>query len=221
MIYGDEPVKWNEKKADPDDPQGQSSYTYLPSISAIMQSGNLYSYCMDNPVEHIDITGELALWLVHNWVVDDIQAKYKVDGMIKNKMVAYEFGFGFADLVNDKTGEVWEVKKSTVPMRLAEKQLAKYTSHRLVTLPDLTLKTGGTGGTIIEENSFVRTEGLDTYYVHYWDCGNGIIQYEYEKVTDWRAVGEMMIGTLIIGGIAYLIFQTGGAAAPALVPILA
>ncbi len=45
MIYGDNPDKDNPK---PDD-------------SAIKQSGNIYAYCMNNPVNYIDRTGNIAI----------------------------------------------------------------------------------------------------------------------------------------------------------------
>jgi hypothetical protein len=59
MIYGDNPVKLNER---PTDPLGLNTYTYLPDISAIQQSGNLYAYCMNNPIMYVDENGEIV-WL--------------------------------------------------------------------------------------------------------------------------------------------------------------
>lgn len=58
MIYGDNPVKWNMRNADPNDPLGLKIYTYMPDINAIVQNGNLYVYCMNNPIEYLDRTGE-------------------------------------------------------------------------------------------------------------------------------------------------------------------
>ena len=60
MIYGDNPVKWNERVADPDDPLGLNTYTYKPDNLAIMQSGNLYSYCAGNPIMFNDPDGNMA-----------------------------------------------------------------------------------------------------------------------------------------------------------------
>jgi len=214
-IYGDDPVKWNERPADPNDPLGLSTYTYKPDITAIMQSGNLYAFCMNNPIMYIDPSGHLSLSLVHNWVVADIHSKYAAVGMTSNKMIDYSFGFGFADLVNLTTGEVWEVKKSTVSMTSAINQLAKYTSNTLHVNKNLALSTGGSKGTVIMPNSFVKTVGFDTYFVNYWDCGNGIIQYDYNRMTDWKAVGNAMVCIVVLAGITYLVVQTGGAAAPA------
>ena len=54
-IYGDNPRKVYEQT----DALGLSTYTYAPEISAIMQSGNLYVYCVNNPMQYADPTGEL------------------------------------------------------------------------------------------------------------------------------------------------------------------
>ena len=56
-VYGDNPVKIRDYK----DPLGLNAYTYIPSIAAIRQSGNLYAYGMSNPVMYVDPTGESAL----------------------------------------------------------------------------------------------------------------------------------------------------------------
>ena len=57
MIYGDNPNKINERE----DALGLKSYTYTPSISSIMQSGNLYVYGLNNPVYFTDINGEFVI----------------------------------------------------------------------------------------------------------------------------------------------------------------
>jgi len=53
MIYGDNPQKINERE----DRLGLKSYSYAPQISAIMQSGNLYVYCVNSPVAYSDNSG--------------------------------------------------------------------------------------------------------------------------------------------------------------------
>ncbi len=54
MIYGDNPQKINERQ----DRLGLTSYSYAPQISAIVQSGNLYVYCVNNPITYSDTNGE-------------------------------------------------------------------------------------------------------------------------------------------------------------------
>jgi hypothetical protein len=39
MIYGDDPIKWNERERDEDDPLGLNTFTYKPDNLAIFQSG--------------------------------------------------------------------------------------------------------------------------------------------------------------------------------------
>ena len=53
-IYGDSPQKTNERE----DRLGIQTYAYVPQISAVMQSGNLYVYCMNDPVMYVDESGE-------------------------------------------------------------------------------------------------------------------------------------------------------------------
>ena len=57
-IYGDNPQKINEHNSD--DPLGLNTYTYVPDAIAIMQSGNLYVYCINNPVKYYDPNGNDA-----------------------------------------------------------------------------------------------------------------------------------------------------------------
>ena len=54
-IYGDNPRKINERQ----DALGLNTYAYAPEITAIMQSGNLYVYCVNSPVMYVDRTGNL------------------------------------------------------------------------------------------------------------------------------------------------------------------
>ncbi len=53
MIYGDEPQQIGEYE----DPLGTSRYTYAPQVTAVMQAGNLYGYCIENPVYYNDVSG--------------------------------------------------------------------------------------------------------------------------------------------------------------------
>ena len=52
-IYGDNPQKTNERE----DRLGIQTYAYVPQIAAVLQSGNLYVYCMNDPVMYVDPNG--------------------------------------------------------------------------------------------------------------------------------------------------------------------
>ena len=58
MIYGDNPVKINERE-NPYNPNNSVTFAYSPNINAVMQSGNLYAYCSNNPVIFVDKSGEI------------------------------------------------------------------------------------------------------------------------------------------------------------------
>ncbi len=77
------------------------------------------------------------------------------------------------------------------------------------------------GKVYVDPDSFVFHSGPDTYYVSYRYAGEGVIAYDYTKVTNWQQVGKAAIGIVLLAGAAYLIVQTGGAAAPVLVLIAA
>ena len=53
-IYGDSPQKTNERE----DRLGIQTYAYVPQIAAVMQNGNLYVYCMNDPILYQDESGQ-------------------------------------------------------------------------------------------------------------------------------------------------------------------
>ncbi len=55
MVYGDNPVAMSRGLIDLD-----VEY-YLPSVNAVQQNGNFYTYCANNPIFYIDNNGELAI----------------------------------------------------------------------------------------------------------------------------------------------------------------
>ena len=210
MIYGDDPLTLN-------------NYNYSPSLVAIIRSGNLYVYAMNNPTRYTDPTGELV-WPgeIHNEVVNRIARDYD---LYKEQHITYRSGIGSgrADLIS-KTGEVWDVKRDK-PNQIASgvKQVKKYVSNTWTKNPDpdnIALSVGGTADTQIASGSFTYKSGATAYYVTYRDAGDGVIAYDYSANVDWGKVGETLAGVALLAGSAYLIYQTGGVAAPILVPVL-
>lgn len=92
---------------------------------------NMFAYCLNNPVCYYDSAGDYALphedKYVHDQLLGDICAsnsdlsmhlsliKYTDDvGLIKGR-------YGFCDLYNTKTGEVWELKKLPIAVPVKQK----------------------------------------------------------------------------------------------------
>lgn len=67
MIYGDTPQKINERE----DKLGLKTCSYAPQITAILQSGNLYVYCVNTPILYKDYSGnELTLVLAGGGIIE-------------------------------------------------------------------------------------------------------------------------------------------------------
>ena len=75
MIYGDNPQKINERE----DKLGLKTYSYMPQIRAVLQSRNLYAYCLNNPLKYGDNSGEDAqtIWW---WTNDTAMWLAQLDG---------------------------------------------------------------------------------------------------------------------------------------------
>ncbi len=56
MIYGDNPVKWNERESDPNDPLGLNTYTYIPDVLPLRRA-EPYVYCITIQFGYVDPTG--------------------------------------------------------------------------------------------------------------------------------------------------------------------
>lgn len=226
-IYGDNPQRINERE----DGLGLKTYTYVPQISAIMQSGNLYVYCINNPIALCDSLGEAATsGQIHNWVVRDIWIRYMPVGMLRDVTIDYPSGgYGFADLVNVITREVWEVKRVTVSESTAVKQLDKYIagSIRRENGTGKKLEKGGTI-TTIPKADIIRIYGDTIYRISYWTVLNeesgevaavkghsdtGIVWYDYTTEKFNTEEVTLLLMTLAgIAGIAGITMLSGGLA---------
>ena len=207
IIYGDNPI---ELTLDFDElVELINRNTLLPVFSIIVQTANRYVYCINNPTGYFDYSGELAFpGEIHNLVVDHIANKYNLK---QEQRIDYDFGWGRADLIDAKTGEVWEVKREKTKQIISGwKQVEKYVANTWHKHKNVTLKLGGP----IECDSFKFTSGFDTYYVSYRYIGNGVIAYDYKKTTDWEEVREfgvnVAVGAWVVTKIGITI-SSGGA----------
>ncbi len=168
MVYGDKEYKDGETK--------------IPDINAIMQSSNLYVYCMNNPLKYIDSTGMLAYpGQIHNLVVKKVASIYDLN---TEQTIYYDFGWGRADLISND-GAVWDVKRDK-PNQIAKgvTQVQKYVANEWKDHSDTDLYVGGE----IAPGSFVQNINIDAYYISYRYAGDGVIAYDYYKITNWDTV---------------------------------
>ena len=197
-IYGDNPIKTSN---------AEDCKSLYPNINAIIQSTNLYVYCGNNPIAYKDNTGK---WMYpgyfHNMVVKEVANKYSLS---PERWISYgpNVGLGRADLVDLKTGEVWEVK----PVKLVDVgvlQLELYVSNRLVSDPKLDLRRG---------DARISTGQIDAgeYTVKYWYARSGVIAYvpvkklEKVKVLDTnKQVVLNSIAAMLALGLTALVCKT-------------
>lgn len=87
MIYGDNPVIWNEHNTDKKDQLYLNYYTNRSNIVSIMQSGNLYGYALNNPLLYMGPTGEsvssyLLEWTSTGWTLTLVDGPFPVGDAI-------------------------------------------------------------------------------------------------------------------------------------------
>ena len=157
-----------------------------------MLGNNMFAYCLNNPVNHLDSHGYYTDGQIHDFVIEEIvKREARKDRALKHNradtLIIYDHAwrnkwFGFCDLYDPNTGEVWEVKKQsnsyTCSTKYALDQLNNYINNGyLVSDSDLKrrLPTSSLGSGL-----FSKTDAWGNMYsIHYWEEGNGIIRYEY------------------------------------------
>ena len=137
-----------------------------------------------------DPSGELTQGQIHDLVLDEIIKKKKKEGRnsltmedtcIYYNCVDFWGGWGFCDLYDTVTGEVWELKKAstsyTCTTTYASNQLKNYVSGRLKANLSMPLSQGG--HLLDGKSTFTYSDHSGTYYFLYWEEGNGILRYAY------------------------------------------
>ena len=157
------------------------------SILAIRQSTNLYAYCLNNPLGYVDPDGQLAYpGQLHNAVVNHITAQNQ-PSMLKNRRIRYVDGYGYADLIYQPTGEVWEVKREGLSLDDAVVQLTRYVSHRMWVQPldEIELHRGSVDQ--IGAGSFIKSVGTIIYQVTFSAVPGGVVFYDYSPISRQQA----------------------------------
>ena len=175
----------NSRYYDPETGRFVNADSYVSTGQGIT-AYNMFAYCLNDPVNYIDPTGELAYpGEIHNEVVRRIADKY---GYYKEQHILYKNGhnykkrrFGRADLIS-WDGKVWDVKRDKPGQIEAGKdQVKNYVNNTWAQFPDIPLSIGGNE---IEERLFYYRSGLTTYKVTYRYAGYGVIAYDY-KVSEF------------------------------------
>ena len=161
----------------------------LVSTGQGVLGNNMFAYCLNNPTNHLDPTGKFTRRQIHDEVLREI-CLYDSDLVMTDTCVYYngkdhKGKWGFCDLLNTKTGEVWELKRistaSSCQRSAARDQLGGYLCGCLKHIKELQLTEGKTK---IPSGCFTRRDGNKSYYIWYWDSGDGIIYYDYLFTTD-------------------------------------
>lgn len=173
----------------------------------------IHIYCASNPVSCSDATGETLSQdkYVHNQVLNFLCLMNPTYSWTKT-CIYYNGkdlwgGWGFCDLYDTETGQVWELKKKSDSYSClkssADRQLDRYVAGRLKDNPELPLAKGEeiAGGT------FAISDGIYNYYIKYWYEGDGILRYSYEKELTEEAVTVCRI--VLTAGTIYILSQTG------------
>jgi RHS repeat-associated protein len=136
-----------------------------------------YTYCLNNPTLYTDPTGELAYpGQIHGWILKRIVSQ-NTDLSKERWMTLPALHIGRVDLVDIKTGDIYELKPETWSIKNAEAQLNMYTTGTFMAQKLKALKPHiGTGVTHNLCGNFPQ----DIYDIQYKYIGNGIITYTYE-----------------------------------------
>ena len=154
---------------------------------------NMFAYCGNDPINYFDSSGCIPQAVedrfVHDKVLEYICSQDSTKSLRYTETCIYlngidwRGGWGFCDLYNSVTGEVWELKKDSSSWRcstvFANLQLGKYVNGVLKHNPELDLCRPYT--TIISDGEFPIPGVFYKYRVTYTNEGNGILKYRYTK----------------------------------------
>ena len=154
---------------------------------------NMFSYCLNNPVNAIDPDGEVSIWyfliqscrmgLVHATVQLDIVANYTGIEIEKWVNDSEEVCVGRADVIN-QAGHVWEVKHAgkfpALRAEIAQIQAIRYLNK---TCADSGRRVSSLGAAGTFSGTFTLSIGENYYSVSYWTPRDGAILYSVVEIS--------------------------------------
>ncbi|MEA4897032.1 MAG: RHS repeat-associated core domain-containing protein, partial [Christensenellaceae bacterium] len=151
---------------------------------------NVFCYCKNMWIHVCDPSGQSFEWadlpypgVIHKAVQIHICAVNI--GILQEVDVLTEengqINKGRIDLFRPHTGEIWEVKPSTVGVPLAKMQLNKYLGGRIVGYHGSVVR-----GVSIPSGQFYVPILDDTYHVEYSSPAKGVVTYKFSKVQRMR-----------------------------------
>ena len=194
---------------------------------------NMFAYCGNDPICNTDPSGTYYTpGQIHDFVLEDICEK-DPKKEYRNTHTVYSIPYwkgkkfslyGFCDLYDTVTHEIWDAKRfgggPTCTKLYASAQVKNYVENGTFTKREpAKLQVGGTVSQIAT-NCFTKPDKdySGTYFVWYWDAGDGVIFYDYLYVPSGKEV--MYASTVIVigiaiasGGLALGAAAAGGAAA--------
>ncbi|MCL2281580.1 MAG: hypothetical protein FWC25_02845 [Dehalococcoidia bacterium] len=168
MIYGDNPVKNAYYK----DALGLSSY--VPNIAAIMQSGNLYAYCGNNPVMYVDPSGNAIQFAIFGVVITGAMIlSAAVSAVVVTVAIVGTFALGYV-IVDGVAKLVEENKFKPITLNPAAG------SPSIVTRPNTMNATRGIANVVSQPvtvaNMQTKTKDFGTYQFAYLDSKGNLVK---------------------------------------------
>ena len=169
---------------------------------------NMYAYCLNNPISFADSLGAVPEAVtskkIHDAVLRRICGKDPNLSMEDTYTLYNGYdridGYGFCDLYNKETGEVWELKKASLSRscltEMALGQLTRYINGSIKGMRNNVHPSFPK--THIPGEKFRYPETNPIYEVEYWDEGNGILRYSYTKITDQNKQTDYSYGYLSV-----------------------
>jgi hypothetical protein len=181
---------------------GDKGYS-VPDMLAVAQAGNLYAYCVQNPLIYIDFTGgkiDLSFLAypgeIHRAVqihITDNNTSITKERWLKYPNPAYDPSQllspvnlrGRVDLLDTNTGYIWEIKPYDWPKIEAMAQLANYekgtfSNPLLREKPVIYTGVPELDGYNLED-TFMYTNKKAKFEVAYWYDGDGVISYSFTQ----------------------------------------